>query len=245
MIPFGKETKKNAFFRRLRELAEAQPYLSFDRIQSTAKGDKLIESEATLKDYLSEAVDKGILHDAGRGWYSGMLQPLPLDTQPIEPLSKLLTKKFPLLPVCCWSTAQLNPYLEHLLGKSIHFVFTETDALRSVAEYLRGEGFQVAENPRGETQKRLSLDDNLVILRPGTLWQDYTDGPHAPWEVLFVQAWQEVDRLGFIDRAEYQAAVGRALERGYIQIASLIAYARKAKIPLMDTLKGYQLAENI
>lgn len=79
-------------------------------------------------------------------------------------------------------------------------------------------------------QRKLSLEDGLVVIQPGVLWQKYTEGPIAPWEVLLVQAWQEANRLGFIDQVEFQEMVGRALGRRRVQLASLLAYIGKSKI---------------
>ncbi|MGB0743452.1 MAG: hypothetical protein ACPGSB_02900, partial [Opitutales bacterium] len=86
----------------------------------------------------------------------------------------------------------------------------------------------------------------MVIVRPGSLWENYTEGPLAPWEVLIVHASQEVKWLKFIDRTEFREAVGRALSRGRVPIASLIAYLRKMKIPESDVIpRNYQVSEKI
>ena len=73
-------------------------------------------SPNTLRGYLSEAMANGEIHSAGRGWYSPLAVRAVLDQKPTEGLRELLAKRFPLLPHAVWSTAQINPWLEHTLG---------------------------------------------------------------------------------------------------------------------------------
>ncbi len=241
----GLGTEKERLFRRLTALLEAQSYISFDLIQSTVKQERIDLDHDTLRQYLQGAVEKGLIHSAGKAWYSRFAEPLPLDDSSLQAITQSLQAKFPLLPVCCWNTQQLNPYLEHLLGVSVTFITVEADAVTSVAEYLKAEGHTVVENPRGEVQRKLLLEDGLVVIRPGVLWQNYTEGPVAPWEVLLVQAWQEASRLGFIDQVEFQEMVARALSRGRVQLAPLLAYMGKSKIqPKSVFSENDSLSEN-
>lgn len=242
----GQSNQKERLLRRLTAVLKEQPYLSFDSVQALAVKENTGLNYDTLRVYLQEAASKGVVHSAGKGWYSRFAEALPLDESPLLSITRSLQAKFPLLPLCCWNTQQLNPYLEHLLGVSVTFITVEADALTSVSEHLKAEGYTVVENPRGEVQRKLSLEDGLVVLRPGSLWQNYTDGPMAPWEVLLVQAWQEVDRLGFIDPVEFREMVARALRRGRVQMAPLLAYLRKSKLsPNSLFLKNDLLSENI
>lgn|GEM_PF-2386149 len=136
--------------------------------------------------------------------------------------------------------------MQHWLGLSVTFVTVETDTVTSVCEYLKAEGYTVAEKPRGEVQRKLSLEDGLVVVRPGLLWQNYTDGALAPWEVLFVQAWQESKRLGLIDKTEFREMLDRAMRRGRVQLSPLLAYLRKSKIETKELfLASNPLSENI
>ena len=224
------ENKKQHLFRCLVSLAELRSYFTFDLIRAAVEEEGVDLNYDTLRVYLLEATEKGLVHSAGKGWYSRFAEALPLDDSPLQAITRSLQAKFPLLPVCCWNTQQLNPYLEHLLGISVTFITVEADALTSVSEYLKSQGHAVVENPRGDVQRKLSLEEGLVVIRPGVLWKNYTEGPVAPWEVLLVQAWQEANRLGFIDRVEFQEMVGRALSRGRVQLAALLAYMGKSKI---------------
>jgi hypothetical protein len=231
-------TDKTAVFRLLRELAASNRYFTFGQIRDVVRKEGKAEKDKTLYDYLHQATAEGIIHHAGKGWYSSLSEPLPLGSEAIQPIADTLQQKFPMLPVSCWSTAQLNPYLEHLMGIAVHFVTVEADAVTSVVEHLKESGFNVVENPRGAVLKNLNLEDGMVIVRPGSLWENYSDELIAPWEVLLVHASQEVKWLKFIDRMEFRDAVGRALSRGRVSIAPLLAYLRKMKIPELDIFPG-------
>ena len=103
-------TKKSAFFARLREVAAEKPYLSFDRLKQVAAG-RQIENIDTLKGYLGEAVDAGILNRAGRGWYSSLSRPARMPWDAGNPLPEILAERFPLLPHFVWFTEDATHYL--------------------------------------------------------------------------------------------------------------------------------------
>jgi hypothetical protein len=69
----------------LREL-EVNPYLSFQAIEALVKQHRLPIAAASLKVYLSQAVKEGVLHDAGRAWYSRLAEPVPLNLKAVASL---------------------------------------------------------------------------------------------------------------------------------------------------------------
>lgn len=234
--PSGKVTKKAAFFRRLRKLAEGQPYISFDRIKETAKGDKLIESETTLKDYLGEAVDKGILHNAGRGWYTRNAKPASLDNAVVRELKEALTKRFPLLPHYLWSPLQFNPWLHHQLGRSPTFVYVDSEGIEDMAEFLRDEGWEVLVSP-GKNDPSPGRGPRSVVLR-GIRREIEENEPSI--ETALVDLFVENKRFQLMDAAEFHEMVGKLLAQHQIDIAGLLRKLGDRKITLSDFL-----AENI
>ena len=120
-----------------------------------------------MRVYLSEAVAKGVLHDAGRGWYSRLSERVALDPKLVGRLIRAVEKAFPLLDFCVWSTVQLNPWMHHLLARPIHFLYAPTDTLESIGDRLRGEGWEVAVNPGKTTATRdVRPGEKMVVLRP-------------------------------------------------------------------------------
>ena len=73
-------------------------------------------AEGSLRQYISEAMAKGVVHDAGRGWYSSISEPFKLDLKPVRVTIQRIQKAFPLLDFSCCSTQQINPYMHHILN---------------------------------------------------------------------------------------------------------------------------------
>jgi len=128
----------------------------------------------TVKSYLSHRKKEGKIFDAGRGWYSSIAEPYQLDTAPVEKLVGELKAAFPLLDFVCWSTAQLNEMLRHQLAKHVQFSYVERDAIDSVADWLRSNGYHTYANPgKQEIQRSFSIEANTVVILPLT-----SEAPH-------------------------------------------------------------------
>ena len=104
---------KSGLFSLLEELAGTRPYVSFAAVRSALGASPLAAKPGLLREYLSEAMDKKVIHDAGRGWYSSLELIAVLDPEATAPLRDSLAKRFPFLPHFVWSTRQLNPWLHH------------------------------------------------------------------------------------------------------------------------------------
>jgi CTP:molybdopterin cytidylyltransferase MocA len=158
-------------------------------------------SPNTLRGYLSEAMANGEIHSAGRGWYSPIAERAGIDPEPVAALGKLLAKRFPLLPHALWSTAQINPWLEHTLGKETLFVNAPSEAVSDVAAFLRQSGWTVVVNPTKKSGADFVPGDKQVVLR-GVRREV---GEMTP-ERLLIELLLENRRLGILDEAERQAA---------------------------------------
>jgi len=233
----GKTSTKNDFFRRLRELADAHPYLPYERIKEATQSAKLIDSIKTLKDYLTEAVDKGILHDAGKGWYSSLNEPAHLDPEAHAALVEALEKAFPLLEFSVWSTTQLNPWLHHLLAQPVHFLNAPADALETIGDTLRDEGWEVAVDPAdGAARKVIRPGERMVVLRPALSRQPAPVGRQAGIEQMCVDLLVENKRCGLMDDEEAKAAIQRVLCENLLQVAGMQRYAESRKLDYLGSL---------
>jgi hypothetical protein len=100
---------KMSLFSALAELARACPYFSFQMVRMSLGDTPLSAKPALLREYLSEAMKKKVVHDAGREWYSSLETPAVLDPEATAPLREALAKRFPFLPHYVWSTRQVIP----------------------------------------------------------------------------------------------------------------------------------------
>ena len=139
--------KSILFSQVLPELKAASAYFTTAAITRRVQELGLEVSKGTLSVYLSEATASGLIHSAGRGWYSRLSQPVMLDAKPVAKLIRAVEKAFPLLDFTVWSTAQINPWMHHLLAQPVAFLHAPTDSLESVGDTLSAKGREVAVNP--------------------------------------------------------------------------------------------------
>ena len=111
------------------ELGKRAPYFSYQAIQAAVNEAELGLKDASLRSYLSRAVEQKLIHDAGRGWYSRLGEPVRLDPKPLRPLIKAIEKAFPLLDFAVWSTGQLNPWMHLLIARPVLFVNVAEEAV--------------------------------------------------------------------------------------------------------------------
>lgn len=219
----------------LAEMGRRSPYFSYKAIQVAVNDAGLDLKNSSLKSYLSMAVDQKIIHDAGRGWYSRLSEPVVLDSKPLRPLIKAIEKAFPLLDFTVWSTSQVNPWMHHLIGKSVTFVNAPTDALEAIGDLLKDKGYDVWVNPTGKDKRRFSVGDRTVVLRP-LVSRAPADGHLSPVEALVVDLFMEVKALELMDRTEFHAMVGAMLGSGLVAMSTLVDYIKRRKLKMADVL---------
>jgi hypothetical protein len=190
-------------------------------------------SPNTLRGYLSEAMANGEIHSAGRGWYSHITEQPALDLEHVAPLRELLKKRFPLLPQAVWSTAQINPWLEHTLGKETLFVNAPSDSVADVAAFLRQSSWTVVVNPTKKSGAEFVPGDKQVVLR-GVRRELVEMTP----ERFLIELLLENRRLGILDEAERQAASRRWIESRRFDLTYLTDQLRKSGIRLPALIGG-------
>lgn len=186
--------------------------------------------EQTVRQYLYDLKGRGVIHDAGYGWYSTIEKPFSLDTSPLADLVNLLTKKFPLLPFSCWTTAQIQGYSHHIPVRFVSLLYVDVDDVMPLFEFLRAKDFNVYANPgKAETEKQFMIGERTIVLRP-----HITEGPveayHATIEKILVDLFVEKDRLMLMDSAEYERVARNLLGSTRINMARMLRYARRREM---------------
>ena len=220
------DAKQTVFFNLLGRLKERRAHFSLTEVQSAVNDAELSLTDGTLKVYLSEAVGKGLIHDAGRGWYSRLTEPLVLDPQPVRKLVRAVEKAFPLLDFSAWSTVQLNPWMHHLLAQPVHFLHVPREHLETVGDTLRNLGWDVSVNPGKQAATRdIRPGEKMVVLRPTHSKQPPAQEHFAAPEQTLVDLLVETEALSLMDTAEARAAVFGAANSGFLKIADLKRFA--------------------
>ncbi|MEI7732197.1 MAG: DUF6577 family protein [Verrucomicrobiota bacterium] len=216
------------FTRVLPDLKAASPYLTTAAITQRVQELGLAIKPGTLPVYLTEATAAGLIHDAGRGWYSRLSEPSPLDSKPTAKLIRAVEKKFPLLDFTVWSTEQIRAYSHHLLARFVTFVHTDRDAMPSVAEFLRNAGYDVHLNPRSDAARQFMIREKTVVVRPKNNAQPHV-GRHVTIEGLLVELFVESRPLNLMDPHECYRIFANLAGQSRISMGALLNYARERR----------------
>ncbi len=210
------------------------PYFSMDAVRGLLDEKGLEIKDGTLRHYMSDAMAQGIVHDAGRGWYSGIKEPCKLDPKPVKKIVKLLEKEFPLLDFVCWSTQQINPWMHHILSKFITFVNVEKDGLSTVSDFLRGRGYDVYSNPGADRVSEVRAGDKAIVIRPLNSVAPHHDSHFSPPEAVLVDLCVEAQALHIIDPGESKDMAQSLAETSRISLGTLLYYADKRELSKDD-----------
>lgn len=212
-------------------------YFSTESVAAWLRGRKLRCPPATLNRYLHEFRRTGLIHDAGRGWYSSLATPFTLNREPVASLVQELTKAFSLLEFSCWSTAQIGSYGHHLLAKFVSFVHTDRDSMESVFEFLRDKGHDAHLNPRGAAAEQFVVRERTVVVRPRVTTQPVEEH-FVPVEGLLVDLFVESRDLHLVDGGEYFQILGNLTRAGRISMGRFVEYAGKRRPATADLLES-------
>jgi hypothetical protein len=208
----------------IRKYAQKRRYFSFGDITMDLGLDKGI-----VNDYLCEFKKEKVIYGAGRGWYSTIAQPFELDTEPVQEVIDIIKKKYHLLKFSCWSTRQINRFTHHMLAKYATIVYMDWDSMPVVYDFMKDSGYDAWLNPRGKEAERFSVGDKTVVFRPA-ITREPRDGYYATIEKIMVDLFIEGEDLYLM--SEYDIVKKGILDDGRIDVAALLAYARRRKIPV-------------
>jgi len=210
-------------------MAAHHKYFSLDALKAYLVRQKLTYEPETVNAYVSRMKREGEIFSAGRGWYSSIPEAFELDERPITELRTTIQERFPLLEFSCWSTEQINPYLHHMLGKFVVFVYVDRDAMPSVFGALRDTDHEAYLNPtRREAAKTFAIGEKTVVIRP-SVGQSPVEGHVACIEKVLVDLHVELETFPLIDTDDFHEAAQTLVSSRRIELAKLITYANRRK----------------
>ncbi|MEX1276812.1 MAG: DUF6577 family protein [Bacteroidota bacterium] len=185
---------------------------------------------ATLYTTLYRLVQSKILFDAGRRWYSTIPTPFKPRYDSVLAIARRVEKQFPLLQFSIWSSEQLQPFAHHLMSRFTIFLYTETDALVPVTNYLQDKKYTVYANPKQtEVEKYVAATDHRIIVRQ-LITEEPVEGHYATIEKALVDLFLEKDRLFLMDHAEYWRIFENLIFSHRINMGRLFRYAERRKV---------------
>lgn len=203
-------------------------YIDKQSIDTRLEAEGLSYKPETIRRYLTEWAQQGLIHDAGRGWYSDLPERFTPDKALLKKLAFHVGAKFPLLEWTMWSTRQLAPFFHHLPARHATFLMVERDAIDTVAETLRDEGFTVAVHPLADSAKNFELTaEETIILRPRL--SEHTE-EHPPIEQILVDLYAECQKLALFDTSELERVKNNLVNRHRIDISTTKRTAERRKM---------------
>jgi hypothetical protein len=179
---------------------------------------------------LYRLVESKAVFDAGRGWYSAIATPFTPQYESIKEIVRQVEKRFPQLQFSIWSTEQLQPFAHHLMSHFTIFLYTETDAISSIAEFLLSRQQKVYTNPKKvEVEKYVSVSNRRIIVRP-LVTKEPVEGHYATIEKILIDLFLEKDRLFLMDSAEYKRIFENIIFSNRISMGKLFGYASRRNI---------------
>lgn len=221
---------KTELFSRVAELALMRPYISHAAVRAALGASPLATKAGLLREYLSEAMAKKVIYDSGRAWYSSLSSPAVFATKVTAPLRTKLGKRFPFLPHYVWSTQQVNPWMHHLLGKFVNFVYVESGGEDDVAAFLRKEGWEVIVNPTASSARDFAPGLRSAVVRGIRRTFDPLAEPRV--ETVLVDLMLENRRLHLMDEGERQEMTRKLVTTHRVAMAILIARLGKHRLDL-------------
>lgn len=225
--------KTHLFAHTLPALMQQGAYFSIEAVKRSLSNDKIALADSSLRKYLSQAMRSGIVADAGRGWYSRHVKPVMLVHTPVAKLIKTVSKSFPLLDFCCWSTIQFNTFALHLVAQPTIFLYAEEDTLESVGTALREAGWGAWVNPnKNDSERFIRPGSTTVVLRPSIAKQPICSSHVAPIEKALVDLFMEAHKLQLMDQAEVQRITDSVLGSGLLSLPVLFSYAETKRVSI-------------
>ncbi|HUI09466.1 MAG TPA: DUF6577 family protein [Bacteroidota bacterium] len=190
---------------------------------------------------LFRLVESRVLFDAGRGWYSVIPRPFVPQYQPVRSLVRAVEGQFPQLQFSAWSTEQLQPFAHHLMGKVTTFLYTESDAIAPVSDFLQDQNLAAFPNPiQSKVQKYVPSSRLRIIVRL-RITEEPVDGHFATIEKTLIDLSLEKERLLLLDPAEFRRIFENIIFDNRVNMGRLFRYADRRRIkPRIQELSSEQ-----
>ena len=141
-----------------------------------------------------------------------------------------MEKQFPQLQFSSCSTEQLQPFAHHLMSRFTTFIYTETDAISPITEFLGNQQYTVYPNPKqADVEKYVATSDRRIIVR-ALVTEEPIDRHYATIEKVLIDLFLEKDRLFLMDGAEYKRIFENIIFSNRIAMGRMFGYAERRKI---------------
>lgn len=200
--------------------------------------------DTTINWRIYELVQRGVLSRIGKGVFilgsiSGR-EYSPKTTRKLKSIYNKLSRSYPFLDVCVWTTAYINEFMTHQPGKFFLLVEVEKGAVESVFRFMRDNGYRAYLEPTRELIDRYISEENenwivrsLVTEAPTQTLDDVTT---VTLEKMLVDIFS--DRVTFAAQqgSEMRNIFINAYEKYSLSETKMLRYAdRRRRKPELET----------
>ena len=220
--------------RKIIDYAKSQPIFGLRDIYEHFDGDADINRH-TVSWYLTKLTASGVLNRVGHGKYAKQnkreFKIKPTDSQCI--IIKKTKQKFPLARFCIYDGNVINPLLQHLAANNITYIETEREAVSSVFNFLRDNGYKAFLRPTRELiYNYIDLSQPAIFVKPLTTESPVTEcnGILVPTlEKLLVDLQKDKDFF-YLQDSEGVNIIRNAFELYAVNESRLLRYAGRRGI---------------
>lgn len=190
----------------------------------------------SFKWIISKMVDNGIISRKQRGEYVLQSNPIsekqiykPLMNEQLQEISEKIEARFPHVNFVCFSSVQLNEFLNHLIGRNTIFVMVEKYAIDFVFRFLQEETtLNILLKPSEKEWDAYCTGDNIVMLNLVSESPKSVDEYHGMCiEQLLVDIVAEKNFQYLYSRSELPYIFKNADKSYLIDYVRLLRYARR------------------
>lgn len=199
-------------------------------------------TETTLSWRIHDLLNKNIIKSVKRGVYniSNRKKYVPVVSDKLVKLSKIVAREFDDLDYCLWNTEWFNDFTRHQLGTFFYIVEVERDFTEEVFNaYSESKQYRVYLNPDEDIMERYVESEISIVIKPlisrspkqkVPVKQRSKDKIQVPTlEKILVDVFCEPVIFYAIQGSEMETLFENALKRYHINYSKLLNYSRRRK----------------
>lgn len=210
-------------------------------------------TETALSWRIHDLLYRDVIKSIKRGVYriSNSKKYIPVISDRMVKVSKIVAKEFNDLEYCLWSTEWFNDFTRHQIGNSFYLLEVERDFVEEVFNaYSESKQFRVYLNPNQDIMERYVESGNSIIIKPLIsrspiqeifMKPKLKDKIHVPTlEKLLVDVFCDPVTFFAMQGSEMETIFENALRRYHINFSRMLNYAGRRKKE--SQLKAYMIA---
>ncbi|MCD6221373.1 HTH domain-containing protein [bacterium] len=191
---------------------------------------KIELNRRTIKNYLSDLKQEGIIFDAGYGVYTTLKEEFKIPViSRIETIGRLLKKNFPFTEFIIWDTKQLQSLYQHTQAHHVTFVETDKELMNSFYDCISKKYQKTYIEKKNKNYfVNFPLHLNPVVIRKKISRSPYA-GVMATLEKILVDMFIDLETYKYISEDDYWQMWRELISNYRLNIGKIISYSKRRK----------------